>query len=98
MQLLPNNAALVTYTTCVLHNLLIAKRPHEYLNRVSAQAAPNAPDLQWHDADMLLNLQRLRGHTDLKAAKVVRDHLRAYYNSPSGAVEWQDRLIFEHVS
>ena len=98
LQLLPENAATVAYTCCVLHNFLIEKRPKLYLRAVAEQAQPMAPTMTWQDADTLANLQTQRGNTDIKAAKVVRNHLRDYYHGDNGKVSWQDKACEKHVS
>ena len=97
MQLLPKNATLVTYTCCLMHNLLVKKRPQPYLGDVADQHAQAAPGEDWQDADTLDNLQHIGGNTALKEAKIVRNHLRDYYNSV-GAVPWQDVTVNKHVS
>ncbi len=97
MQLAPKNATAVTYACCLMHNLLIHKRPQAYLRDVADNHVPAAPRLDWQDAQTLLNLQVIGGNTSLKEGKVVRNHLRDYYNSV-GAVPWQDVAVDRHVS
>ncbi len=79
-----------------MHNLLIKRRPQPYLQVVADQHVPNAPRLDWQDAETLTNLQVIGGNTGLKSAKVIRNHLRDYYNSV-GAVPWQDVAVKKHV-
>ena len=93
MQLNPENASIVTYTCCLLHNLLIQKRPRDYLRQVAQQSDPASPDLLWQDDVTLDQLQTMGGHTSLNEGKIVRDHLRNYYNSHVGSVPWQDHAI-----
>ena len=64
---------------------------------MAEQTNLTAPNLAWQDLETLADLESLRGHQDRKAAKVVRNHMRDYYNSPSGAVAWQDKAIEQHV-
>jgi hypothetical protein len=45
-------------------------------------------DPQLHDME-----QRLRGNTNTLDARRQRIHLKDYYNSADGAVEWQDRMV-----
>jgi len=88
----PDNVQTIVYTCCVMHNLLIQERPQEYLATVAEQARPGAPNLDWHDADVLATIRTAGGnHTD-KKGRAVREHLAAYY-SRQGAVPWQDDAI-----
>ena len=98
IQLHPGHAIVVTYAAVILHNMLIAKRPHEYLHAVARQTDPDDPDLVWQDEVTLDGLDRMRGKRGREEAKIVRDHLRDYYSSPNGAVDWQDRAILLRVS
>ena len=94
----PINAAKVTMVTCILHNLLSTRRPKQYLGVTSDQPAPVHPNLDWQDDNTLASLQTQQGSTYRKAGQAVRDHLRDYYNSELGAVEWQDAAVLKHVS
>ena len=46
-ELIPDNVERVVYACVILHNLLIARRPHEYLRKIAQQAQQpdNAEDL-----------------------------------------------------
>ncbi len=98
MQIGPENAALVGYTCCILHNLLSIRRPQQYLQIVKAQDNGPQPDRTWENAATMHGLQVQGGNNARQAGVHVRDHLRDYYNSAAGAVEWQRRAVLHHVS
>ncbi len=97
MMLSPTNAALVSYTCCILHNLISKERPKTWLQDVAPQPHPAHPDHWWQNAQTLNGLQHFAGNTGLDAAKVVRDHLKDYYSSASGRIEDQERNARRHV-
>ncbi len=97
MMLSPTNAALVTYTCCILHNLISKERPKPWLQEVAPQPHPTYPDQWWQNAQTLDGLQHFAGNTGLDTAKVVRDHLKDYYSSDSGKIEDQERNARRHV-
>ena len=55
----------------------------------SHQVVPGA----WRDGDTLASIEHVRGNTATVEAKIQRNYLRDYYNSPVGRLEWQDRMI-----
>ena len=91
----PEKVQLITYACCVMHNLLIEKRPGQHLQDVvRVPVAPGAADdVSWQTGDTLAELVRLRGNTGNKLAKAQRNHMCDYYNSPLGAVPWQDKML-----
>ena len=93
----PECVELIVYASCVLHNHLINERGPEYLNAVADQANPAAPNLDWQDANTLLNLPAIGGNSGTKTAKAIRNHLRDYYNAV-GAVPWQNDAIQKWVN
>ena len=49
---------------------------------------------EWRDGRDLPDMTRhLGGNRDTLAAKDQRDTMKAYYNSDSGAVAWQERMM-----
>ncbi len=98
MMLNPKNAALVVHASCILHNYLSIRRPKEYLADIAEQTDPMAPDQVWHDLLNLADLERLRGRKTGDEAKAIRNHLRDYYCSAAGSVDWQRDAVLGHVS
>jgi len=93
MRCRPKKAQEVVYTCCVLHNLLIEKRPGVHLQDISRQPIiPGVYDVSWHSDDNLVDLQIKGGNNQTTVAKNQRNHLKLYYNNV-GRVTWQDRAI-----
>ncbi len=88
----PKNVERIVYCCCVLHNMLSVLRKPTYLRVVAEQANPDAPNLDWQDAQNLADLQNCGRNQHKKIAKIVREHLCNYYNGV-GKVEWQDRIF-----
>ncbi len=65
MMLSTTNAALVTYTCCILHNLISQERPKPWLHEVMPQPHPAYPDHFWQNARTLDGLQHFAGNTGL---------------------------------
>ncbi len=89
IQLSREHAALVTYTCCILHNLLSIRRPQQYLQKLAPQPNVQQPDLMWQEDETLVGLQAQWRNTTHRAAVYVRDHLCDFYNSHVGKVPWQ---------
>jgi hypothetical protein len=73
---------------CCLHNLLRINSPNLARNPV----IDDDPD-QILDHNLIDGRPRARGNNGKKSSKDIREYLTKYFNSPNGAVEWQDRMI-----
>ncbi len=96
MQQKTDTVELIVYACVVLHNLLIEKRPQEYLTKISDQANPYAPTLEWQEANTLANLQATGRNQGVRRCKGIRDHLKEYYNDV-GAIDWQEIAVNKWV-
>lgn len=67
------------------------------VNPLLDQEDPDSHDLEpgaWKDGGtMLSSLVPLSRNNSTIAAKIQRNYLRDYYNSPIGSVPWQDSMI-----
>ncbi len=81
---------------CVcLHNLMRIRYPGAQIAVADREDDEhNLIPGAWRDGRALPDIARaLPGNHDTLAAKNQRDYLKAYYNSPVGAVPWQERMI-----
>ena len=98
MQQLPRNVETIVMAACVMHKLISIRNPTQTQmegDRVDPATNEIIPG-SWREEchiDALIGLQNLSGNTSLKAAKLQRDYLCGYYNSPAGSVPWQDNMI-----
>jgi hypothetical protein len=78
----------------VLHNLMRIRFPT--IGNVEVDRDNDAHDVipgAWREDVQLQDMpQPYARNRDSKAAKIQRDYLKAYFNSPAGSVPWQDRL------
>jgi len=89
MQLKPENVDKVVLAACTLHNLLIERRPKQYLRTVSE--SPCYLQVKWKDPAILEGLQREKAH-NRQEAKYLREYLADYYNNPA-QLRWQNQQI-----
>ena len=93
MALIPRNVNLVTMFACVMHNLLLNTYPLAQGETDSEDAAHNVVPGAWRNEQQMPSLVPLLGHRQQQNAKDMRDYLATYYESPAGAVAWQERMI-----
>jgi hypothetical protein len=95
MQICPDNVERVVTAACILHNLLLNTYP-QCASQIADLEDPithEFVDGSWRDDNDLLGLQPLAGNTSHKQAKINRNYLCKYYNSPVGRVPWQDKMV-----
>ena len=98
MMLNVKNSAYVVHTCAILHNLMSLRNHKYYLGDVAEQTDAQGLDPVWHDLRTLADLERLRRTRTREEARAIRDHLKNYYNSDKGNVDWQDATVLRHVS
>lgn len=95
MEQKPVNAVKIVQGACALHNLMRTRYPTMTNSLVDREDRRHNLVLgSWRrDPDTLACLQPRSGNHLKKDAKVQREYLKQYYNSPVGSVPWQDRMI-----
>uniref|UniRef100_UPI00358EEE5F putative nuclease HARBI1 n=1 Tax=Myxine glutinosa TaxID=7769 RepID=UPI00358EEE5F len=85
-------------TAICLHNMLRIRLPSIQHAEVDQEDyRHNIIPGEWRDqANMLEVEQAVRGNRDSVEAKRQREVLRLYFNSPAGAVPWQERMVRHH--
>ncbi len=95
MQHDPETIAIILETCVILHNLMRIRFPVLQNAAVDEenddrQVIPGS----WRATTNMHDVDNARGHNrDTKAAKKQREYLKLYFNSASGSVPWQDRMI-----
>ena len=90
LQLKPTTVKFIVKATCVLHNYL---REHSTLAATYANLNPNhIPYLGTNGA--IIRLEALNGYRSAKEARIIRNKFKQYFNSPEGAVTWQDNRVY----
>lgn len=89
----PKTAKTVVKTTLTLHNLIRLRHPQLQPGEVDREdnngnIVPGA----WRDGIQLTDNDNLAGNRGMRQAKVHRNYLMDFYNSPAGAVPWQNRI------
>ena len=95
MQHEPDTVRLITEACICLHNLMRLRYP------VIQNAAMDVEDANhdmipgaWRADANIPEVNNVRGNNrDSAAAKIQRDYLKEYFNSPAGSVPWQNRMI-----
>ena len=91
----PKSAQTITLSCVCLHNLMRLRYPslqnavldqEDGQHGVVAGAWRNGLDIQLVD-------DNVRGNRATNAAKLQREYLKEYINSPAGAVPWQNNMI-----
>ena len=93
MGLIPRNVNVVTMCACVMHNLLLNTYPLALGETDTEDTAHNLIPGSWREENQMPSLPTLHGGRPSQEAKNMRDYLAAYYESPAGAVAWQERMI-----
>lgn len=91
----PDNCRAIVMACIVLHNLMRARYPGMQNNMLDREDEDhNLIPGAWRQGPQLEDMQQPRpGNNPTQEAMHQRDDLRAYYNSPAGAVHWQDRMV-----
>ena len=90
LQLKPTTVKFIVKATCVLHNYL---REHSTIAATYANLNPNhIPYLGTNGA--IIRLEALNGYRSAKEARIIRNKFKQYFNSPEGAVTWQDNRVY----
>ena len=90
LQLKEHTVKTVVKATCVLHNYL---RGNSSISTTFADLNPNhEPYLGKNGA--IVNFEALPGYRSAKEAQEIRNKFKRYFNSPAGAVSWQDQRVY----
>ena len=85
----PNNVMNIVHACVCMHNLMRRRYPvhHAALvhDREDGEQVQN-----WREDTLLASLQAIRGNRGTREARIQREYLKAYYNSPVGALPWQE--------
>lgn len=95
LRVTPETATEIVLSCCILHNLLRdanAPVPRGLLDDEDENHLPVAGTFRT-DSDMTPGTSTCPNNTGKKNEKDQRDYLRDYYNSPFGAVTWQDEAV-----
>ena len=78
-----------------MHNLLAIWYPqqHAQVADVEDPDTLNVIPGAWWDEETLVGLQTIGRNTSAKVAKIQRNYLKDYYNTPIGKVSWQEKMI-----
>jgi hypothetical protein len=91
----PETCELIVLASVCLHNLMRRRFPAQQAAVLDREGANREliPG-EWRRGQQLDDLDRYgRGNHDTRQAKLQRDTLKAYYNSPVGRVAWQDAIV-----
>ncbi len=95
IELSPAKAATITYTCVLLHNLMRLRYPcmqRGFGDRLHDDGRVIPGD--WRNRRNLIGGQNLPGgNYGTQQARDIREELKDYFNSPQGAVVWQDDMI-----
>ena len=91
----PDTTGDIVIACCILHNILTNANPNlkSIFPTLTVDCGDHEEIQDLENVKTLTGLQSLVGHNTMVEAKVVRDYLRKYYNSPAGAVTWQDKSV-----
>ena len=92
----PETATTITMACVILHNVILTRDPPvgNAGNNVLNDGAPNqAGGVVGNHPDLVSGLNLPGGNYGSKKARKQRDYLCEYFNSPRGAVEWQEDMI-----
>ena len=90
LQLKPETVKIIVKATCVLHNYLRENSP---IATTFANLNPDhIPYLGANGA--IITLEALNGYRSAKEARIIRNKFKEYFNSPTGAVSWQDNRVY----
>ena len=96
----PDTTGDIVIACCILHNMLTDSNPN--LKSIFPKLTVNFGNHEELQEScpygkQFASLQSNRSHNPINDAKVVRDYLRDYYNSPAGAVPWQEKAVLGKI-
>lgn len=79
---------------CIMHNLVLTTMPFRRgeVDTEDVETHDVIPGA-WREEIPMTGLVPLSGHRLPRDAKLMREYLSHYFQSPVGAVEWQERMI-----
>ena len=95
MQQHPHRVQSIVMACCIMHNLLAIRylQQHAHVADVEDPDTHNVIPGAWWDEETLVGLQTIGRNTSAKVAKIQRNYLKDYYNTPIGKVSWQEKMI-----
>ena len=84
----------IIYACCILHNLMRMRFRNGHIDQfdkeeTNGEVRPGG----WREEGGLIDLNQPRGMRGTEAAKAQRLYLQQYFNSPAGALPFQERMI-----
>ena len=92
MQQKRRNVVMIVKACCALHNYL---RDNKKIPQTYAELNPDQIPYLTEDGTFL-DLENLNGYRSTDEAQVIRNRFCEYFNSPAGAVPFQERRTAEH--
>ena len=90
----PKNVKAVVKGCLTLHNLVRRRHPQAQAGEVDQEDREgNVVPGQWRQGQQLTDNENLIGNRGMREAKAQRNYLMDFYNSPTGALPWQDRIV-----
>ena len=90
----PRNTIKIVLGCVTLHNVVRRRHPHLQPHEVDREDADgNVRRGHWRRGQVLTDNRNLVGNQAQRAAKQTRNYLSDYYNSPTFALPWQDRIV-----
>jgi len=81
------NVKNITKAAVALHNFLLAEDFQRYFPDNARQIVPK------EEVNGLVSISNQGSNNSVNSAKEVRDKFKTYFNSPQGAVSWQNDMF-----
>ncbi|XP_013419995.1 putative nuclease HARBI1 [Lingula anatina] len=91
----PDKVTNLILAACCLHNYMVDKNKHTYLNVLDVETGESHEIAVgvWRYDKQLIGIQPAQGRNATNDAKRQRELLTSYFSSEYGAVPWQEKLL-----